>query len=80
MHVFGQFTHVLICKNICQISLPSFLLLVIFSLDPCQIEISCSTKHHSLAHELRVIAAVKLHLNATYAQHLALKSVYEKRQ
>ena len=23
--------------------------------------------------------AVKLHLNATYAQHLALKSVYEKR-
>ena len=25
-------------------------------------------------------AAVKLHLNATYAQHLALKSVYEKRQ
>ena len=26
------------------------------------------------------MAAVKLHLNATYAQHLALKSVYEKKQ
>ena len=25
-----------------------------------------------------MIAAVKLHLNATYAQDLALKSVYEK--
>ena len=32
-----------------------------------------------LAHKLRVMAAVELHLNATYAQHLALKSVYEKR-
>ena len=35
---------------------------------------------NSLAHKLRVMAALKLHLNATYAQHLALKSVYEKRQ
>ena len=35
---------------------------------------------NSLVHKLRVMAAVELHLNATYAQHLALKSVYEKRQ
>ena len=28
---------------------------------------------------LRVMAAVKLHLNATYVQHLALKSVFEKK-
>ena len=34
---------------------------------------------NSLAHKLRVIAAVKLYLNAAYAQHLALKPVYEKR-
>ena len=34
---------------------------------------------NSLVHKLRVMAAVELHLNATYAQHLALKSVYEKR-
>ena len=35
---------------------------------------------NSLVHELRVMAAVSsyIHLNATYAQHLALKSVYEK--
>ena len=41
---------------------------------------------NSLAHKCRVMIAVKLHLNATYAQNLAqlklklLKSVYEKRQ
>ena len=35
---------------------------------------------NSLAHKLTVMAAVKLHLNATYAQYLALKSIYEKRQ
>ena len=37
---------------------------------------------NSLVHKLRVMAAVELHLNATYAQHLALKSVYDdvKRQ
>ena len=34
----------------------------------------------SLVHKLRVMAAVELHLNATYAQNFALKSVYEKRQ
>ena len=31
-------------------------------------------------HELRVMAAVKPHLYATCAKHLALKSVYEKSQ
>ena len=30
--------------------------------------------------ELRVMAAVGLHLNARYPQHFALKSVYDKRQ
>ena len=35
---------------------------------------------NSLVHKLRVMAAVELHLNATYAQHLVLKSVYEKGQ
>ena len=34
---------------------------------------------NSMTHRV-MAAAVKLHLNATYAQHLALKSVYEKRQ
>ena len=29
-------------------------------------------------HKLRIMAAIELHLNATYAQHPALKSVYEK--
>ena len=31
-------------------------------------------------HKLRVMAAVKLHLGTTSAQHLALKPVYVKRQ
>ena len=35
---------------------------------------------NSLVHELRVMAAVELHVNSTYAQHPALKSVYEKSQ
>ena len=33
---------------------------------------------NSLAHKLRVTAAAKLHLNATYAQHLALKWFMKK--
>ena len=32
----------------------------------------------SLVHELRVMAAVELLVNAIYTQHPALKSVYEK--
>ena len=36
---------------------------------------------NALVHELRVVAAVELHLNVTYyAQHPALKPVYEKSQ
>ena len=36
---------------------------------------------NSLVHELKVMAAVELHVNATcYIQHTALKSVYEKSQ
>ena len=35
---------------------------------------------NSLAHKLGKTAAVKLPLNATHAQHLALKSIYQKRQ
>ena len=36
---------------------------------------------NSLVHELRVMASVRLHVNATcYAQHPALKSVYGKSQ
>ena len=34
----------------------------------------------SLVHELRVMAAVELHVSATYTQHPALKSVYKKSQ
>ena len=34
---------------------------------------------NSLAHKLRVMAAAELHLSATYAKHLALKSVYDKK-
>ena len=34
---------------------------------------------NSLVHELRMIAAVELHVNATYTQHPALKSVYENK-
>ena len=33
---------------------------------------------NSLVHKLRVMTAVELNLNATYAQHLAVKPVYEK--
>ena len=51
-------------------------------------EIVCSTPHvcywweiTHLVHELKVMAAVELHVNATYyIQHTALKSVYEKSQ
>ena len=37
-------------------------------------------RDNSLVHELGVMAAVELHLNATYAQDPAWKSVYEKNQ
>ena len=35
---------------------------------------------NSLVHDLRMMAAVELHLNTTYAQHIGLKSAYEKSQ
>ena len=51
-----------------------------------QMEIVCSTQYlfhwYEITH-LRinlVMAAIELHLYATYAQHLALKSVYEKKE
>ena len=45
VHVFGQFTYLLIYENVCQACLSFFLLLAIFCLDPCQMEIICSTQH-----------------------------------
>ena len=56
---------------------------IFFRSMPKQMEIAYSTTQHlcnSLVHKRRVMTAVKWHLYATYAQHLALKSVYEKRQ
>ena len=54
-----------------------------------QMEIACSMFNNSvsltlvggnsLAHKLRVMAAIKLNLNATYAQPLTLKSFYWKK-
>ena len=35
---------------------------------------------NSLVHDLRMMAAVELHLNTTYAQHTGLKSANEKSQ
>ena len=35
---------------------------------------------NSLAYDLRMMAAVELHLNTTYAQHTGLKSAYGKSQ
>ena len=79
-------------KIVCQTSL-LFLLtwvsLAIFCSDQWLTEIVCSAQHQlSLvrrklngAYELRVIAAVELHVNATYyAQHQTLKSVNGKSQ
>ena len=58
-----------VLENACQASLPSFLLLAIFCLDQCQMEIASASLYlavdNSLVDERRVMAAVKLHLNAT---------------
>ena len=79
-------------KIVCQTSLLLFLTwvsLVIFCSDQWLTEIVSSAQHQlSLvrrklngAYELRVIAAVELHVNATYyAQHQTLKSVHGKSQ
>ena len=37
-------------------------------------------RRNSLVHKRRFMVAVELDLNSTYAQHLTLKSVYEKNQ
>ena len=60
-----------------------FLSLAVFILDYCQIEVVQLDifeigKRWLLLHEIRVMAAVDLHLNATfYAQYTTLKSVFE---
>ena len=61
------------------------LLLAIFCLDQCRINFLFSSASlplvgdNSLMHELGLLAAVKLHLNATFAQDPAWKSVYGKK-
>ena len=57
----------------------------VFHLDHYEMEIACLALHflvrnNSLVHEVKINAAVEIHLNATYAQHPALKSVCEKSQ
>ena len=73
VHIFGSFT-----------SLSSFLLLATFCLDQCHCLFSSASLSlvgdNLLVHELRVMATVELHLNETYDQHVALKSVNEKSQ
>ena len=73
MHIFGSFT-----------SLSSFLLLATFCLDQCHCLFSSASLSlvgdNLLVHERRVMATVELHLNETYDQHVALKSVNEKSQ
>ena len=76
-------------NNVCQASLLSILKLLslvifTFRLMPngnCLLSSASLllVADNSLVHELRLVAAVELHLNATYyAQHPALKPVYEK--
>ena len=76
-----------VVKNVCQAFLPSFVLTdnVLFRSmlnGDCQFSSASLSLvgDNSLVHELRVLAAVKLHLNATYVKNSALKSVYEKSQ
>ena len=79
-----------VAKIVCQTSLPVLLTWVslkIFCLEKCQMEFICSAhiaignRDNTLVHELWVMAAVELHVYATYyAQYPALKSVYGKDQ
>ena len=93
VHVFGQFTYVLVCKKVllrqkCQASLSSFLLytgnILFRSMSNGNYLFNSASLsligENSLVHKLRVMTAVELNLNATYAQHLAVKPVYEKGQ
>ena len=76
------------CKNLSQVSLPSLLngnnLFRSMANGNCLFNWTSLSLvgDNPLAHKRRVLVAAKLHLNATYAQHLALKPVYddEKRQ
>ena len=80
-----------VLKNECQAPLPFFLTwvsLAVFFLDQYQMKLSVQLstivivrRDNSLAHKLSVMAAVELHVNATYyAQHSAHKSLYRKSQ
>ena len=71
-----------VVKNVCQASLASlpFVEINAKSILPVQLRIFVIDRRYSLVHELRVMVAVELHLNAAYTQHLTLKSVYEKSQ
>ena len=71
------------CKNICQVSLPSFvtgsILFKSLANGNCQFTWTSLSLvgDNPAAHKRRVMVAIKLHLNETYAQHIALKSVYD---
>ena len=76
-----------VVKDVCQPSLPSCFILttgnILFRsvLNGNYLFSSASLAlggGNSLVLGLTVIAAVELYINATYSQHLALKSVYEK--
>ena len=80
-----------VVKNECQAPLPFFLTwvsLAVFFLDQYQMKLSVQLstivivrRDNSLVHKLSVMAAVELHVNATYyAQHSAHKSLYGKSQ
>ena len=77
------------CCEICMLGFPAFILTttgyILFRSMPngnCLFSSASLSLvgYNSQVHELRVITAVELHFNATYAQHPALKSVYEKSQ
>ena len=86
---------IIYCARLClwtcrQTSLPFYLTwvsLTIFCFEKCLVGNVCSAlriivmnrRDNSLVHEILVMAAVELHVNATYhAQHPALKSDYGK--
>ena len=88
---FGPFTQVY-CEN-CMPGFSAFVFNlsksgnILFRLIPgnlfsVQLSINCHwyLGDNSLVHELRVMADVDVHVNATHAKHPALKSVYGKNQ
>ena len=90
MHVFGPFTDLLVSWYFVKNGMSAFLCLLLrsyywqymFCLDQCWIKITCSS--HNLWHWEEITRwCMDLQwaiINATYFQHLALKSVYEKSQ